>query len=132
MDARTTVTDPEYEKNNKKEDKNMKVVVSKKSFGGPDMRTNNNTEELKEGNEGMGKTGMGNIFERVGRLAMNREEGLDGILVTIGLCIIALLLCVVMRDSLTEFIQTIVSEMTNSAKNILATAGTLVIPGVTL
>ena len=63
---------------------------------------------------------------------MNREEGLDGILVTIGLCIIALLLCVVMRDSLTEFIQTIVSEMTNSAKNILATAGTLVIPGVTL
>ena len=61
---------------------------------------------------------------------MNREEGLDGILVTIGLCIIALLLCVVMRDSLTEFIQTIVSEMTNSAKNILATAGTVVIPGV--
>ena len=132
MDARTTVTDTEYEKNNKKEDKNMKVVVSKKSFGGPDMRTNNDTEELKEENEGMGKTGMGNIFERVGRLAMNREEGLDGILVTIGLCIIALLLCVVMRDSLTEFIQTIVSEMTNSAKNILATAGTLVIPGVTL
>lgn len=110
----------------------MKVVVSKKSFGGTDMRTNNDTEELKEGNEGMGKTGMGNIFERAGRLAMNREEGLDGILVTIGLCIIALLLCVVMRDSLTEFIQTIVSEMTNSAKNILATAGTLVIPGVTL
>lgn len=110
----------------------MKVVVSKKSFGGHDMRTNNDTEELKEGNEGMGKTGMGNIFERAGRLAMNREEGLDGILVTIGLCIIALLLCVVMRDSLTEFIQTIVSEMTNSAKNILATAGTLVIPGVTL
>ena len=110
----------------------MKVVVSKKSFVGPDMRTDNNPEELKEGNEGMGKTGMGNIFERVGRLAMNREEGLDGILVTIGLCIIALLLCVVMRDSLTEFIQTIVSEMTNSAKNILATAGTLVIPGVTL
>ena len=35
------------------------------------------------------------------RSAMNKEEGLDGILVTIGLCIIALLLCVVMRDSLT-------------------------------
>ena len=57
------------------------------------------------------------------RSAMNKEEGLDGILVTIGLCIIALLLCVVMRDSLTEFIQTIVAEMTVSAKNILATPG---------
>jgi hypothetical protein len=55
--------------------------------------------------------------------AMNREEGLDGILVTIGLCIIALLLCVVMRDSLTEFIKTIVTEMTVTAKNILSTPG---------
>jgi hypothetical protein len=83
------------------------------------------TDEHKE------DKGMRKVFGKIGQLAMNREEGLDGILVTIGLCIIALLLCVVMRDSLTEFIQTIVSEMTNSAKNILATAGTLVIPGVT-
>ena len=75
--------------------------------------------------------GMKKVFGKIRRLAMNREVGLDGILVTIGLCIIALLLCVVMRDSLTEFIQTIVSEMTNSAKKIRATAGTLVIPGVT-
>ena len=63
------------------------------------------------------------IKNRIIRSAMNKEEGLDGILVTIGLCIIALLLCVVMRDSLTEFIKTIVSEMTVSAKNILATPG---------
>ncbi|MBO7355579.1 MAG: hypothetical protein ILP17_00415 [Lachnospiraceae bacterium] len=101
------------------------------------MGKNIDAEVLKEGNEGMGrtdmdKTGIGNIFERVGRLAMNKEEGLDGILVTIGLCIIALLLCVVMRDSLTTFIQTIVTEMTNSAKNILATAGSIVVPGVTI
>ena len=82
------------------------------------------TDEHKE------EKGMKKVFVKAGQLAMNREEGLDGILVTIGLCIIALLLCVVMRDSLTEFIQTIVSEMTNSAKNILATAGTVVIPGV--
>ena len=63
---------------------------------------------------------------RLGELALNKEEGLDGILVTIGLCIIALLLCVVMRDSLTEFIRTIVQEMTNSAKNILSTAGAFI------
>ena len=61
------------------------------------------------------------VFEKVVKEAMHKEKGLDGILVTIGLCIIALLLCVVMRDSLTEFIQTIVAEMTNSAKGILST-----------
>jgi peptidoglycan hydrolase CwlO-like protein len=33
---------------------------------------------------------------------MKKEKGLDGILVSVGLCIIALLLCVVMKDSLTE------------------------------
>ena len=42
-------------------------------------------------------------FEIIVKKAMKKEEGLDGILVTIGLCIIALLLCVVMRDSLTEY-----------------------------
>lgn len=67
-------------------------------------------------------------FEIVVKKAMNKEEGLDGILVTIGLCIIALLLCVVMRDSLTEFIKTIVAEMTVSAKNILGTPGVFVFP----
>lgn len=66
---------------------------------------------------------------RIYRAMMNEEEGLDGILVTVGLCIIALLLCVVMRDSLTSFIQTLVTEMTNTAKNILSTAGVLVMPG---
>ena len=38
---------------------------------------------------------------------------------TVGLCIIALLLCVVMKDSLTAFIQTIVSAMTAQAQQIL-------------
>ncbi len=64
--------------------------------------------------------------EIIARSALHKEEGLDGILVTIGLCIIALLLCVVMRDSLTEFIKTIVGEMTTSAKNILSTPGAFI------
>lgn len=88
--------------------------------------------DLVKENSGMRKNGMGRALTKVRDLAMNKEEGLDGILVTIGLCIIALLLCVVMRDSLTTFIQTIVTEMTNSARNILATAGALIVPGVTL
>ena len=66
---------------------------------------------------------MKGLKMRVIEAVTKKEEGLDGILVTIGLCIIALLLCVVMRDSLTEFIKTIVTEMTVAAKNILSTPG---------
>ncbi len=58
----------------------------------------------------------GNMIRRA---ALKKEAGLDGILVTIGLCIIALLLCVVMKDSMTGFIQTLVTDMTARAKSIL-------------
>ena len=51
--------------------------------------------------------------------ANTADPGLDGILVTVGLCIIALLLCVVMKNSLTEFIQSIVTSMTKEASDIL-------------
>lgn len=51
--------------------------------------------------------------------AMGREPGIDGILVTVGLCIIALLLCVVMKDSLTSFIETIVTALETKANSIL-------------
>lgn len=50
---------------------------------------------------------------------MNKEAGIDGILVTVGLCVIALLLCVVMKDSLTAFIETIVDALTTEAQKIL-------------
>lgn len=50
---------------------------------------------------------------------MNKEAGIDGILVTVGLCVIALLLCVVMKDSLTAFIETIVDALTKEAQKIL-------------
>ncbi len=59
---------------------------------------------------------------------MKKDEGIDGILVTVGLCIIALLLCVVMKDSLAGFIETIVSGMTTKASEILN--GVNVTPGV--
>lgn len=51
---------------------------------------------------------------------MKKEAGIDGILVTVGLCIIALLLCVVMKDSLQAFITTIVKSMTTEAQKILS------------
>lgn len=50
---------------------------------------------------------------------MRKDPGIDGILVTVGLCIIALLLCVVMKESLAGFIQTIMGEMTTKASEIL-------------
>ncbi|MBQ7933286.1 MAG: hypothetical protein IJ327_00650 [Lachnospiraceae bacterium] len=51
------------------------------------------------------------------------EPGVDGILVTVGLCVIALLLCVVMKDSLTTFVETLVAAMTQEATNILTGVG---------
>ena len=63
--------------------------------------------------------GISFVVNRVKRAAMTKEPGIDGILVTVGLCIIALLLCVVMKDSLTSFIQTIVTAMQEKAKGIL-------------
>lgn len=45
--------------------------------------------------------------------------GIDGLLVTVGLCIIALLLCVVMKDSLTTFITQIVTALQTKAIGIL-------------
>lgn len=50
---------------------------------------------------------------------MRKNAGIDGILVTVGLCIIALLLCVVMKDSLTDLIETIVQSLTSEAQRIL-------------
>jgi len=59
------------------------------------------------------------IKSKIRKTAMRKEFGIDGILVTVGLCIIALLLCVVMKDSLAGFIQTIVSAMQEKANTIL-------------
>ena len=62
---------------------------------------------------------MLNTVKTILKRGMVKEPGIDGILVTVGMCIIALLLCVVMKDSLTAFIQTIVSAMTAQAQQIL-------------
>lgn len=48
-----------------------------------------------------------------------KTSGIDGLLVTVGLCIIALLLCVVMKDSLTTFIEKIVTALQTKAISIL-------------
>ncbi|MDE6518594.1 MAG: hypothetical protein K2L18_12240 [Acetatifactor sp.] len=58
-------------------------------------------------------------MERMQRAMTGKSSGIDGLLVTVGLCIIALLLCVVMKDRLEEFIGTIVDALTAKATGIL-------------
>ena len=66
-----------------------------------------------------GKKGIKKAAEKLFAEGMKKEPGIDGILVTVGLCIIALLLCVVMKDSLADFIQKIVGAMTSEAEEVL-------------
>ncbi|MBR1771327.1 MAG: hypothetical protein IJ747_04800 [Lachnospiraceae bacterium] len=69
---------------------------------------------------------MKNMIKKVESKAMilwGKDAGIDGILVTVGLCIIALLLCVVMKDSLTTFITDIVDAMSREANSILTGVG---------
>lgn len=63
---------------------------------------------------------LNKLFDVILRKGLEKEKGIDGILVTVGLCIIALLLCVVMKDSLATFVTTIVQELTKEAKTILS------------
>ena len=57
--------------------------------------------------------------QKMKNLLTAKSEGIDGLLVTVGLCIIALLLCVVMKDSLTTFITQIVTALQTKAMGIL-------------
>ena len=65
---------------------------------------------------------MNKFLLQVKRVLTNKEEGIDGILVTIGLCIIALVLCVVMKDALAELIKNITRAMSVKAQQILTGA----------
>ena len=70
---------------------------------------------------------MNRFFEGIKKALLNKEKGIDGILVTIGLCIIALVLCIVMKDSLAELIKTITDSMSQKAQDILTGSGALIV-----
>lgn len=53
------------------------------------------------------------------RFLTAKNSGIDGLLVTVGLCIIALVLCVVMKESLSKFITDIVKSLQDKAVGIL-------------
>ncbi len=70
---------------------------------------------------------MSEFLNKVRKILMNKEKGIDGILVTIGLCIIALVLCVVMKDALAGLITNITDSMSTKAQEILSGAASGVI-----
>jgi len=88
---------------------NLRIAVKSSNCLGPLADSNPSDPPARSGL-------LGSLAARVA----HSEEGLDGILVTIGLCIIALLLCVVMKDSLEVFITTLMESMTQKAQEILS------------
>lgn len=91
-----------------------------------------NKTDMNKDKRNLESIGMMKVFrtgrELLLRRAFKKEPGIDGILVTVGLCIIALLLCVVMKTSMSSFIQTIVTSLTNEAQKILGgVAGWIVV-----
>lgn len=54
----------------------------------------------------------------------HKSDGIDGIMVTVGLCIIALVICVLMKDQLGNFVKTIVSDMTSKGQDMLSSTWT--------
>lgn len=65
------------------------------------------------------KSRINDKTKEIARELWTKHEGIDGILVTVGLCIIALVLCVLMKDRLALFIGNIVTEMSQKASGIL-------------
>lgn len=53
------------------------------------------------------------------KILTHKSKGVDKLLVTVGMCIIALVLILVMKDQLTDFITTIFANMTTKAQGIL-------------
>lgn len=70
---------------------------------------------------------MKKFFNNIKKAFMNKEDGIDGILVTIGLCVIALVLCVVMKDALITLIRDVTSAMSVKAQQILSSTAVMTI-----
>lgn len=63
----------------------------------------------------------GNVLKESLASRLKKDKGLDGIIVVIGLMIIALVIMILMKDEISDFISTLVDKMTTKATNILGT-----------
>jgi hypothetical protein len=59
------------------------------------------------------------MLDKLRERFFHKSAGIDGILVTVGLCIIALVLCVVMKDQLGILVKAVVEGMQDKAIGIL-------------
>lgn len=60
-----------------------------------------------------------NAKEKVKNRLFHKSAGIDGIIVTVGLCIVALVICVVFKTQLTTFVTDLLGKMTQKATGIL-------------
>ena len=56
------------------------------------------------------------------RMMMRKSKGIDGVIVVVGLCIIALVVIFLLKDQLGEFVKKIVDNMSNKATDVLDSA----------
>lgn len=68
------------------------------------------------------KSGMKNLKEKVGGL--RKHKGVDGIIVVLFLCIIAVVLCAIFKDQITTFMTGVMQQLTDKAKTIIDTTST--------
>ncbi len=60
------------------------------------------------------------VKTKVGELLCKKSEGVDKIMITIGLCIVALLIVGILNGVLETFVKNLVGEMTTKASGILS------------
>lgn len=64
--------------------------------------------------------GMSKVKESTKRWFQRKNKGgISAVVATVGLCVIVLLLCVVLEDSLSTFVTDVVAAITTKAKTIL-------------
>lgn len=68
------------------------------------------------------KSRMKNLKEKVGGL--RKHKGVDGIIVVLFLCIIAVVLCAIFKDQITTFMTGVMAQLTAKAKTIIDTTST--------
>ncbi len=59
------------------------------------------------------------IKERIANL--RKHKGVDGVIVTIFLCVIAVVICSIFKDQITTFMTGVMSQLTDKAKAIIDT-----------
>ena len=69
--------------------------------------------------------GARKVKDGIGGFMRKKFAGVDGILVTIFLCVIAIVLCIIFRDQIKKFITDIMESLLTKSQSILNDSGTV-------